>query len=160
MTLTTRTILGVCIISALGWQVWHVVSAPLHERLQSAYITYAEQSVVNGDFATARAYLAQATAIAPSDAAQQLVMTIDQIAVDPYQERAYMVAHGNEARAAVLDQVLQDYSTPKDMLIAAAQLYSVNETRLADTLLNKAIAIDPSYSGIDPVKEYAKNHAS
>lgn len=160
MTLRTRTVFGVCVITALGWQVWCITSAPLYDRLQTAYLSQAEQFVVGGDFATAREYLAQTMAIAPNDAAQHLSETIDQIAVDPYQERAYMVAHGNEARAAVLDQVLRDYSTPKDMLIAAVQLYSANEPRLADVLVSKAIAIDPTYSGLEQVKEYANNHAS
>lgn len=159
-TSNIRTLIGLVVITALGWQVWSLVTRPLNQRLQGAYLDRAQQAVTGGDITQARQLLAEANAIRPSDQVQNLSETIDQIAADPYKERSYMTAHGNEARATLLDSVIKDYDTPKAALEAAAKLYAAHEPRLADILLHKATAMDPNYSGVTMMHDYVETIGS
>lgn len=149
-----RLYFGFAIITVLGTQVWSLVSTPLNNRLFDTYFNRAEQSVIEGDFETARGWLAQATEIRDDTRVNDLSSTINQIAVDLQQERAYMAKHGNTERVTLLDTVLQKYDSPKELLEAALTLYGQHEPRLAELLVHQAELLDAEYVGITLARDY------
>lgn len=149
---------GFIIVSLLGWQLWNAVVHPLQEKLFVAYINQATSATVKGDLTTARSWLASASKL-PVDTSRstQLSVTIDRLAADPRAERDFMNEHGNMARVALLDAVLQTYETPKAQLEAAGQLFTNHEERLARILLTQAVASDHEYAGAAVMDSYVSS---
>lgn len=148
---------GIFVVTLLGWQVWGMAKKPLNERLYTAQLAQVDQEMKLGEWAKAQDALKSAASLGlHSDVIIQKQQQIESISSSAEIERSYMKQVGNLERVTLLDQVLNDYSNPKEMLDAAGYLLSRRELRLAQILIDQAAQTDPNYSGLDQINNYAK----
>lgn len=151
------TIIGLVVVSLLGWQVWSAVKNPLQAQLYQAYLQQVDVAMAAGDWSTARNWLADAKALktTTNGAVSEKEQQIDRLTTDPSAERDFMVKNGNTDRSEVLNIVLDTYQTPKETLAAAGVLLSKRETRLAKIMIAQAAQQDQNYSGVRIMNDYA-----
>lgn len=155
MSLFLRLLTAFTITTVLIWRVAGVVAQPVHARAAANYLALAERQMTQADWEAARQSLNKA-ADYKGDALQvaQMRANLDRVSNDLFAERDYLISVGNSHRAELLVRLLDDYDSPKALLDEALQMFISGEERYAAVMLERARALDPTYSGLTQVEEY------
>lgn len=153
-----RFIAAATLITVIAFMGFNILTKPLQQKLATNYVDLAKKDVSLAKFDDALDDLqsAQNYLDTNSEEVAQLTIEINRAQEDLFAERDLLKEYGNGVKVALLEQALQDYETPKEMLTAAIELYQQGEYRYAQILLTRAEKVDPGYSGLATIRDYLK----